>query len=73
MPESVGSKIDRLITTNHKLWDLVEWHMQLKGPQDLKDPNLVWSKLEQMKELNTKRNALVKEIDQWLDSSGKDR
>lgn len=64
----MGSKIDRLITTNQKLWELVDWHRSISSIEDIADAPATVHKLQSMIELNSKRNQLVKEIDECLDS-----
>jgi len=70
MPESVGSKIDLLIVTNQRLWDAIQWQLDLKEPENLGSKEETFDRIKKVTDLNKLRNTLVKEIDACLHNSG---
>lgn len=64
MPESIGSKIDRLVVCHLRLWDAIQWQLDLKDASELADLDDTFAKIKRISDLNRLRNQLVKEIDE---------
>jgi hypothetical protein len=59
------------MVVNMKLWEAVDEQHSLRGPEDCTDAVVMYALNRKLLDLNAKRNALVREIDECLANSAK--